>query len=61
MLCYVMCNLSCVCAQMDKLNDTSRFKADKGFKGAEGGASAGGRSEPVQVGACSAAASLCLF
>lgn len=36
--------------QMEKLNDTSRFKADKGFKGAEGGGGGGGgRSEPVQV------------
>ena len=34
---------------MEKLNDTSRFKADKGFKGAEGGGRTGGRSEPVQV------------
>lgn len=35
-------------AQMSKLLDTSRFKADKGFKGAEGGVNAGPRSEPVQ-------------
>ena len=35
--------------QMEKLTDTSRFKADKGFKGAEGGSRVGGRSEPVQV------------
>lgn len=35
--------------QMEKLKDTSRFKADKGFKGAEERATgAGGRSEPVQ-------------
>lgn len=34
--------------QMEKLQDTSRFKADKGFRGAEGGMRAGGRTEPVQ-------------
>lgn len=33
---------------MAKLNDTSRFKPDKGFKGAEGGVKGEGRSEPVQ-------------
>ena len=32
---------------MAKLSDTSRFKADKGFRGAEG-AQAGGRDAPVQ-------------
>lgn len=34
--------------QMAKLSDTSRFKPDKGFKGAEGGAHTGGRDAPVQ-------------
>ena len=34
--------------QMAKLSDTSRFKADKGFKGAEGGSGAGPRDAPVQ-------------
>jgi hypothetical protein len=33
---------------MAKLKDTSRFKPDKGFKGAEGGVRGEGRSEPVQ-------------
>lgn len=33
---------------MAKLSDTSRFKPDKGFKGAEGGVHAGGRDAPVQ-------------
>jgi hypothetical protein len=33
---------------MEKLKDTSRFKPDKGFKGAEGGVRGEGRSEPVQ-------------
>jgi hypothetical protein len=35
---------------MAKLSDTSRFKADKGFKGAEGGHSGRGmgRDAPVQ-------------
>lgn len=35
-------------AQLAKLSDTSRFKPDKGFKGAEGGVGAGGRDAPVQ-------------
>ena len=35
-------------AQMAKLQDTSKFKPDKGFKGAEGGTSTGGRDAPVQ-------------
>jgi SNW domain-containing protein 1 len=35
-------------AQIAKLSDTSRFKPDKGFKGAEGGVGAGGRDAPVQ-------------
>jgi SNW domain-containing protein 1 len=34
--------------QLAKLRDTSRFKPDKGFKGAEGGTGAGGRDAPVQ-------------
>lgn len=34
--------------QMKKLTDTSRFRPDKGFKGAEGGSSAGPRDAPVQ-------------
>jgi SNW domain-containing protein 1 len=36
--------------QLTKLKDTSRFKADKGFKGTEAtsSASGGGRSAPVQ-------------
>lgn len=36
--------------QLTKLKDTSRFKADKGFKGTEhaDGAAGGGRSAPVQ-------------
>jgi len=34
--------------QMKELSDTSRFKADKGFKGAEGGSGAGPRDAPVQ-------------
>ena len=35
--------------QVEKLRDTSRFKADTGFAGAEGGArERGGRAEPVQ-------------
>lgn len=33
---------------MAKLSDTSRFKPDKGFKGAESSAEPGGRSAPVQ-------------
>jgi hypothetical protein len=33
---------------MSKLSDTSKFKPDKGFKGAEGGGHAGGRDAPVQ-------------
>lgn len=35
-------------AQLAKLTDTSRFKADKGFKGADGGSGAGPRDAPVQ-------------
>lgn len=35
-------------AQIAKFSDTSRFKPDKGFKGAEGGVGAGGRDAPVQ-------------
>lgn len=35
-------------AQLAKLSDTSKFRPDKGFKGAEGGASAGPRDAPVQ-------------
>ena len=34
-------------AQMAKLSDTSRFKADRGFKGAEERARPGGRDAPV--------------
>eukprot|EP01035_Chromulina_nebulosa_P019516 gene19516-25412_t len=34
--------------QMAKLSDTSRFRPDKGFKGAEGGVNAGPRDAPVQ-------------
>ena len=34
--------------QMAKLTDTSRFRPDKGFKGADGGNSAGPRDAPVQ-------------
>ena len=34
--------------QMAKLSDTSRFRADKGFKGAEGRSDAGPRDAPVQ-------------
>mmetsp|Transcript_24334 Transcript_24334/g.35675 ORF Transcript_24334/g.35675 Transcript_24334/m.35675 type:complete len:603 (+) Transcript_24334:63-1871(+) len=34
--------------QMAKLSDTSRFKPDKGFKGAEGSGQGGGRTAPVQ-------------
>ena len=33
---------------MAKLSDTSKFKPDKGFKGAEGSGTEGGRSAPVQ-------------
>ena len=33
---------------MAKLADTSRFKADKGFKGAEGGERGAARDAPVQ-------------
>lgn len=33
---------------MAKLSDTSKFKPDKGFKGAEGQQAPGGRSAPVQ-------------
>ncbi len=33
---------------MAKLSDTSRFKADKGFRGTEAYANAGPRSDPVQ-------------
>lgn len=35
-------------AQMSKLTDTSRFKPDTGFKGADSGAGAGPRDAPVQ-------------
>eukprot|EP01038_Epipyxis_sp_PR26KG_P006652 gene6652-9133_t len=35
-------------AQLAKLSDTSRFKPDKGFKGAEGGNRGGPRDAPVQ-------------
>lgn len=35
-------------SQMAKLSDTSKFKPDVGFKGAEGGVNAGPRTEPVQ-------------
>ncbi|CAE7610627.1 Bx42 [Symbiodinium microadriaticum] len=35
-------------SQMAKLSDTSKFKPDKGFKGAEGSHAEGGRSAPVQ-------------
>ena len=34
--------------QMSKLSDTSRFKPDKGFKGADGGGSGAPREAPVQ-------------
>jgi SNW domain-containing protein 1 len=34
--------------QLAKLSNTSRFRPDKGFKGAEANASNGPRSEPVQ-------------
>jgi hypothetical protein len=34
--------------QMKQLSDTSRFKADKGFKGADASAAAGTRDAPVQ-------------
>jgi SNW domain-containing protein 1 len=34
--------------QMKQLKDTSRFKPDKGFKGAEASAGASARSAPVQ-------------
>ncbi len=39
---------SVVILQMAMLSETSRFKADKGFKGAEGGERAAGRDAPVQ-------------
>ena len=35
-------------SQLAKLSETNRFKADKGFKGAEGGSSDGPRDAPVQ-------------
>lgn len=35
-------------AQLAKLQDTSRFKPDKGFRGAESGSGAGPRDAPVQ-------------
>lgn len=35
-------------AQLEKLSNTSKFKADKGFKGTEAYASTGPRSDPVQ-------------
>lgn len=34
--------------QLAKLRDTSKFRPDKGFQGAEGGGSRGGRDAPVQ-------------
>jgi SNW domain-containing protein 1 len=34
--------------QMSKLSDTSRFKPDKGFKGADGGGNGAPREAPVQ-------------
>jgi len=34
--------------QMAKLSDTSKFKPDKGFKGADGGRAGGARDAPVQ-------------
>jgi hypothetical protein len=35
-------------SQLKQLSDTSRFKPDKGFKGAEAGSGAGPRDAPVQ-------------